>query len=54
MGFWIGFLVGVIATPIILAIVAKPLMKWFLKRKANNFMNAVTKNVNSKMNQSWD
>lgn len=38
MGFWIGVLVGAIASPLILAIISKPLMKWFVKKKATNLM----------------
>ncbi len=43
--FLIGFLVGVIVAPLLLAVIAKPLMKWFLKRQATK----LTENVMGRM-----
>lgn len=42
MGFLIGFLVGIIVSPLLLALISKPLMKWMIKRKANKFMSDIT------------
>ncbi len=49
MGFLLGLLTGIILTPILLGLVAKPLSKWFLKKKINGFMNDVFVNARSKM-----
>ena len=45
MGFLIGFLVGIIVSPLLLALVSKPLMKWFIKRKANKFVSNINKRL---------
>ena len=51
MGFLLGLLVGIIATPIIMAVVAKPLSKWFLKKKLKGFMGDVSSDVQAKMDK---
>jgi len=51
MGFLIGFLVGIIVSPLLLALVSKPLMKWFIKRKANKFMSNITDRLSGLQNQ---
>lgn len=43
--FFLGLVVGFIASPLILAAVSKPLMKWFAKRQ----INKVTENVMGRM-----
>ena len=51
MGFLLGLLIGIILGPIILAIIARPLSEWFLKRKAKGFIKDVSDNIGSKMNK---
>lgn len=36
MSFWIGFIVGSIGSPLFLAAISRPLMKWIVKRKMSN------------------
>ena len=51
MGFLLGLLVGIVATPIIMAVVAKPLTKWFLKRKLKGFVGDVSSDVQRKIDR---
>ena len=41
MGFLLGFIIGLVVSPLILAAVSKPLMKWFVKRQASKLMQNV-------------
>jgi len=45
VSFWIGVLLGAIASPLILAAISKPLMNLFLKRQSTK----LTKDVMGKM-----
>lgn len=51
MGFLLGLLVGIVLGPLILAIIAKPLSKWFLKRKAKGFIKDLSSDVRAKMDK---
>ncbi len=51
MGFLIGFLVGMIISPLLLALVSKPLMKWMIKRKANKFISDISGKLSGLQNQ---
>ena len=50
MGFLIGFLVGIIVSPLLLALIAKPLMKWMIKRKATKFMSDISSKMSGLQN----
>ena len=42
MGFILGFIVGLLVSPLLLAIIAKPLMIWLAKRQASKLIANVS------------
>ncbi len=42
MGFLLGFIIGLIVSPLLLALFSKAIMRWFVKRQALRFVDNVS------------
>ena len=51
MGFILGLIVGMILSPLLLAIISKPLMMWIAKREANKLVSNVKEKLSGLQDQ---
>ncbi len=51
MGFILGFIIGLIVSPLLLALISKPLMIWLAKRQASKLMSNVSERLSGLQNQ---
>ena len=51
MGFLLGFIVGLVVSPLLLALFSKPLMIWLAKRQASKLLSNVAGRLSGLQNQ---
>ncbi len=51
MGFILGFIIGLVVSPLLLAVLSKPIMIWLAKKQASKLMANVSGRLSGLQNQ---